>query len=297
MTNKTKGILLIIAAAFFFSLMNTFVKLSGDLPSIQKSFFRNFVAFFISLFLLIRSNEKLNFDKKNLPLLILRAICGTFGILCNFYAVDNLLLSDASMLSKLAPFFAILASFLILKEKVKPAQAFSILIAFVGSLFIIKPDIANFSASMPALIGATGAMFAGTAYTLVRRLGSKGERSSFIVFFFSSFSCLVTLPFLVLNYHPMTLLQLSFLIMAGISASIGQFAITNAYMLAPAREISVFDYTQVIFAAITGFILFEQFPDNYSFIGYGIICSVAIFTFFKNKPETEALSNGSNHIL
>ena len=44
MTQKQKGILCITASSFFFALMNLFVRLSGDLPSMQKSFFRNFVA-------------------------------------------------------------------------------------------------------------------------------------------------------------------------------------------------------------------------------------------------------------
>ena len=44
MSQKNKGIYCILLSSFFFALMNLFVRLSGDLPSIQKSFFRNFVA-------------------------------------------------------------------------------------------------------------------------------------------------------------------------------------------------------------------------------------------------------------
>ena len=54
MSNRTKGILCIIASAFCFALMSTFVRLSGDLPSVQKSFFRNFVAMFIALAVLLK---------------------------------------------------------------------------------------------------------------------------------------------------------------------------------------------------------------------------------------------------
>ncbi|MDD6516187.1 MAG: EamA family transporter, partial [bacterium] len=52
MTKKQKGILFIITSAFCFSLMNMFVKLSGDLPSVQKSFFRNLVAVVVAAILL-----------------------------------------------------------------------------------------------------------------------------------------------------------------------------------------------------------------------------------------------------
>ena len=49
MSQKNKGIILIIMSAFFFALMNMMVRLAGDLPSIEKSFFRNFVAVFFAL--------------------------------------------------------------------------------------------------------------------------------------------------------------------------------------------------------------------------------------------------------
>ena len=110
---KYKGVLCIIVSAFCFAFMNAFVRLSGDLPSIQKSFFRNFVAFFFALIILIRSKEKINVTKESVPYLLLRSIFGTLGILCNFYAVDHLVLSDASMLNKMSPFFTILFSFLL----------------------------------------------------------------------------------------------------------------------------------------------------------------------------------------
>ena len=116
MNKKHLGVLYIIVSAFCFALMNTFVRLSGDLPTIQKSFFRNFIALIIAFIVLIRTDEKFKFNKKNLPELLLRSIFGTMGILCNFYAIDHLVLSDASMLNKLSPFFAVICS-LCLKKR------------------------------------------------------------------------------------------------------------------------------------------------------------------------------------
>ena len=42
--NYIKGMTMIIMSAFFFACMNVSVRLAGDLPSVQKSFFRNLVA-------------------------------------------------------------------------------------------------------------------------------------------------------------------------------------------------------------------------------------------------------------
>lgn len=303
MTDKNKGILYIILSALFFALMSTFVKLAGDLPSIQKSFFRNLIALIFSASILIKSKEGFKFKKENTFYLIARATFGTIGILCNFYAIDNLILADASMLNKLSPFFVIIFSFLILKESIKLWQILSIFIAFLGSIFIINPqlilqfpliisgktELISGLTTLPALMGLIGSIFAGLAYTMIRKLTLRGERGSFIVFFFSAFSCVVTLPMAIPNYVRMSFAQVLYLLLAGIFASFGQFAITFAYKKAPAREISIFDYTQIIFSAVIGFFVFGQIPDKYSFLGYFIICSVALFMFFMgNRKATKS---------
>lgn len=284
MKPKYKGIILIILSAFCFAFMNAFVKLSGDLPSIQKSFFRNFVALLIAVGMLWKDRKTFHFQKEGMGYLLLRAIFGTVGILCNFYAIDHLVLSDASMLNKMSPFFTILFSWLLLKEKLRPVQAGAVLTAFLGSLLIIKPtlDFHDFKASAAGFIGG---MCAGAAYAMVRILGKKGMHKTFIVLFFSAFSCLVTLPFLILDFHPMTWKQTLILIGAGAAAAGGQFTITAAYCHAPAREISVYDYSQIIFATCLGFFMFGEIPDAWSFLGYGIIIAAAVVNFLKKEPE------------
>lgn len=295
MTNKNKGIFFIILSALGFALMSLFVKLSGDLPSMQKSFFRNLVSLFFAFYIIKKSKIGFKFKKENLVPLILRATLGTLGIVFNYYSIEKLILADATMLNKLAPFFVIIFSFFILKEKIKLWQILSILIAFLGSLFIINPNLiigllnnnipkTNLN-SLPALIGVLGAMCAGMAYTMVRFLSLRGEKGPFIVFFFSCFSCLTILPFVLFNFSPMSIKQLIYLLFAGLFASLGQFAVTAAYANAPAKEISIFDYSQIIFSGILGYIVFNQKPDTYSLIGYFIICSVAIFMFFMNNKN------------
>lgn len=263
-------------------MMSVFVHLSGDLPSFQKAFFRNAVAFLVVG--AVMAKNKIGFipEKQNLPPLIFRALFGTAGIVCNFYAIDHLVLADANMLNKLSPFFSIIFSALLLDEKPTPVQVAGVLTAFVGSMLIIKPSFAGY-AFVPALIGACGGLGAGIAYTFVRVLGKRGENSLRIIFFFSGFSCLVCLPFMIINPSPMSTKSLICLICAGISACIGQFGITQAYLLAPAKEISVYDYTQVIFAAALGYFIFNQIPDFASVIGYCLICGAGVAMFFYNK--------------
>lgn len=213
-----------------------------------------------------------------------RSIFGTMGVLCNFYAVDHLVLADASILNKMSPFFTVLFSWLILKEKVMPIQLSLIFGAFLGSIFVVKPTFSNL-ALVPSLLGFFGGICAGAAYTMVRKLGEAGEKGPVIVLFFSVFSCVVVLPWLIFDYHPMTWQQMGILLLAGCAAAGGQFAITAAYRYAPASRISIYDYSQLIFSTMLGFFIFGQVPDGWSFLGYGIICLMAIFMFVYNNRK------------
>ena len=296
MSNKKyKAILYIVLSAFSFAFMFAFVRMSGDLPTTQKTFFRNFVALFFAVGILMKDHIKFEIKgKKNNAVIFVRAFAGTIGMLGNFYAIDHMVLSDASMLNKMSPFFVIIFSFIFLKEKLTFFQGATVVGAFIGSLFIIKPTFSGME-MIPALCGFFGGMGAGLAYTCVRYLGQHGVKGPVIVAYFSGFSCLVTLPFLIFDYHPMTIGQILCLIGAGAAAAGGQFSITAAYSYAPAKEISVYDYSQLIFTALLGFFLFGDIPDKWSFLGYFIIVAMAVLVFLYNniwhKTETETAEN------
>ncbi|WP_243207813.1 DMT family transporter [Paeniclostridium hominis] len=279
-SDRNKGIIFIILSAFGFAMMSAFIKLSGDLPSFQKTFFRNLVSCIISFAMIVKYKESFFGNKENRKILILRSIFGTLGIILNYYAIDRLVLSDANMLNKLSPFFVIIFSAIFLKEKIKSNQAIAVCIAFIGALFIIKPTF-DFE-MIPYISGILGAIFAASAYTCLRVLGGK-EKFYTVVFFFSLFSTVLILPFTIMVYKHMTLIQFTYLILAGIFASIGQFGVTLAYKYAPAKEISIFDYSNIIFSAIISIIIFNTMPDSYSFIGYIIIFTASYYMFLYNK--------------
>ena len=130
---RLKGIGFILLAAFGFSLMTTFVKLSGDLPTFEKAFFRNFVAMVVFGIIMIKQHISFIPEKKNVPDLFCRSFFGTLGLLCNFYAIDRLNIADANMLNKMSPFFAVIFSIIILKEKPKLVQIIGVITAFVES--------------------------------------------------------------------------------------------------------------------------------------------------------------------
>lgn len=274
-SERSLGILCILGAAFCFSLMSVFVRLAGDVPTMQKIFFRNLVATFAAFLILAREGKGFRIHPGCLGGHLARSITGMLGMVANFWAIDHLGMADANMLNKLSPFFAIILSIFILREYPKKVDILSVLVAFIGAVFVVRPSAGI--ASLPALVGVLGGLGAGTAYTFVRYLGQKGERGPEIVMFFSLFTSVCSLPFFIFRFQPMTARQWIFLLLAGCAAAGGQLSITGAYRHAPAKEISVFDYSQILYAALWGFFLFGEVPDALSFVGYVIIIGAAVF--------------------
>ena len=282
--NILMGIFCIIIAGFGFSLMALFIKLSGNLPAMQKGFFRNIIAVAISSIPLIKHWKAIKFPQSKMSwgVLISRSVFGTIGLVFNFYAISHISLADSTIIQKLSPFVIIILSYIFFKEKMTRFQLIAIIIAFIGVGFIIKPT-GNGLISLGAFAALLGAFCSGVAYTCVRYLGTHNVSGEFIIFFFSSLSTLLLLPYLIFDYREMSIYQLSMLILAGASATIGQYGVTFAYRYAAAKNISVFDYSQVLFSGILGFIFFSELPDLQSLIGYIIVISIGIILVKKTK--------------
>lgn len=287
-TDKTKGILFIVLAALGFALMSLFVKfVDNDIPTTQKVLFRNGISVIVSFFMVVYHKESFYGKKENTPLLLLRSTFGTIGMLLFFYSISTVdSLGDVNMLNKLSTFFLIIFSAIFLGEKVKKYQITMIVVAFIGSLFIIKP---SFEVDLfPYMASVLAAVAAGAAYTVLRVLGTK-EKYYTVVLFFSTFSVvsitslmlLIDKPFF--NFAPMNFTEILYLTLAGLFATVGQFGTTLAYKYAPAKEISIFNYTNVVFASILSIIVFSDVPDVYSIVGYFIIFGAAYYMFKRKK--------------
>ena len=281
-----KAIVFMIASAFSFALMGAFVKFSGDIPLLQKVFFRNLISVFIAFFMVYKNSKKgklqLIKDPGNLPKLILRSVFGLTGVVFYFYAINNMNLADSSMLNKLSPFFVALFASFFLKEKLKRSTMFSMFAAFISALLIIKPQFDL--TVIPALSGALSGALAGGAYTILRSLKDK-EHPSSIVLFFSLFSVAVLIVPVTIIFKVPDLFQLFSLVMIGVCAAFGQLGLTYAYRYAPASQISIFNYTSILFAGIIGFVLWAEVPDVYSMIGgVGVILS-GVVVFLSNSGK------------
>ena len=279
---KRKAVFCILASAFGFALMAFFVRLcddfGGEISSFQKSFFRNFIALLIAMPAMraqIRASALPRAGKRELSLLLARSAFGTLGIFCNFYAISHIAIADAMALNKTSPFFAVLFAWLFMREKASRRQIACILAAFAGALLVLKPGFRAMG-SFAAFCGLAGGIGAGAAYTCVHALGRLGVGGAYIVFFFSAFSCLASVPFVAwTGFAPMTWAQTLVLVGAGCGAALGQFGVTAAYRYAAPREIAAFDYSNILFTALLGFAFFAQVPDVASVAGFIAIAAAA----------------------
>lgn len=292
MNSTIKGILAILISSIGFSLMAVFFRLSGDLPVFQKSLFRNLVAMLVPIYIAYKARVSFFGKLENQPLLILRSSLGLIGVLLNIYAIDHMVLSDADMLMKLNPFWTIILCALFLNERARKYHVIAMIVAIAGAIFIIKP---SFNSDMtPAIIGLLSGLFAAGAYTCLRPLG-KREKAYTTVFYFSFFSTVVLIPFVIFTYEPMSITQVIILLLSGVFATVGQFGITIAYSYAAAKDISIFVYASVVFSALLGFIIFKESPDLLSYLGYIIIFLAGYYMFKKAqrnpKPE-ESIEKG-----
>ena len=290
MSNKSKGIIFILLAGLSFASMSACVRLAGDVSTIEKAFFRNFVALLITAPMMIKGHVPRKLNRESRRFIWMRAIFGMVGLVCNYYAIGKINLADANMLNKMSPFFAVIFSSLLLGEKMSAKQMLIVLGAFAGSLLIIKPSPSNLLLG-PAIVGAIGGMGAGAAYSCLRGATTHGAARTYVVFFFSAFSTLAMLPLALLDFSMPSPEQVLWLLLCGVFGACGQFSITAAYSYAPAREISVYDYSQIIFSALLGLLLFDQLPDALSFAGYGIIILLALIN--SGHISIKKISKGS----
>lgn len=284
MENRKKGITYILLSSFFFALMAAAVKYLGDMPTAEKIFFRNLVGIFVAFSLVKKTGSSLVGNNKKL--LILRSIFGVLGIAAYFYALANMKLSDAVILNKMSPFFVMVFAALFLKENITKKQLIALVTAALGAILVIRPGFD--SNIIPSLIALMSSLFAGIAYTIVRQL-RKTDSAATVVFYFSLFSTLAMIPFLLSgSFIIPTVTQAAALLALGLFAAAAQLFMTNAYRHAEAGELSIYTYANIVFSSILGLLLFQEIPDLFSVFGAVLIISAGYLNYrAKEKVEAE----------
>jgi drug/metabolite transporter (DMT)-like permease len=269
-------------SALGFAGMAAFAKAAADVPIVEKVVVGNLILLVIAGAVAWRAGRPLLGRRKNQGVLLLRSLFGVAGVVCYFYAIDHLILADATMLTSFAPFFVAIFALLFLGERPPKAVIFAMMIAFAGGILVIKPRFAL--SILPALIGLATSLFAGGAQTVIRSLRSK-ETPETIVFHSSLVTVVVLTPLAALNLHLPTGPETIYLIGIGVGAVIGQFGVTFAYRYAPAADVSIYGHTIIIFSAVLGLAFWAEVPDLWSFVGGILIIGGCALAFAAERPR------------
>ncbi len=278
---KQKGIIYIILSALFFSIMAAFVKSVPQLPLSEKMFFRNFIGLIAVAVTLLKTKQSIKVNHK--PLMFFRAAFGLTGVGLYYAALSKMPLANAVILNKLSPFFVVIFAGIFLKEIIGPKQRIALVLSIIGALLVIQPNL-DFDL-LPALLALGSALFAGAAYTVVRKLTSY-DHPTIIVFYFCLISSIVLIPFMMIEgFIVPSLTQLISLLGIGISALLAQLFMTNAYQYAPASELSIYTYINIVFSSMWGLIIWGEFPNWIAILGASIIILAAFLNYLSKKQR------------
>lgn len=281
--NRQIAVVYMLLSALSLCIMQIFVKLTaGKIPVMQQVFFRNFITIFVALYFVKKSKAKYLGSRENQPLLIGRSILGFLGVVMYFYATNNMIVTDATILHKSSPFFVTIFSCIFLKEKLNKVQVPCLLVAFLGAILVVKPQLN--SSVFPAIIGLLSAVAAGGAYTLISYIRDR-EHPMTIVLHFSVLSSLLCIPFMIADFVIPSSEEMIMLLCIGIFAGIGQIMLTLSYRYAKASEVSIYNFSSIVFSGILGFVVFRELPDYLSIIGSGFVIAAALILFVYSKKE------------
>ncbi len=268
-----KGIINIILASFFFSIINALVKYFDRIPALEIVFFRSSVSLILSYFF-IRKKSLAVFNPHS-KLLFARGLSGAIALSLYFYTIQKIPLATAVTILYLAPIFTIIIGIFLNKESPQKMQWPFIILTFIGTLLM-----KNFDPRIELIhffMGLTAAFFAGLAYNIIRMLKGKADHD-LIIFYFPLVTIPVISPFVITQWISPTFEELVGLIGIGVLTQIAQIFMTKAYTLEPAAKISHYNYLTSFYAFLTGIIFFDEYLNTVSIIGLIIVFFGIILT-------------------
>jgi drug/metabolite transporter (DMT)-like permease len=283
--NRSKALWYALTSAFAFAVMGVFVKLAAAVPVLDKVVFRNLVSLVIALVIVLKNRRPFIGERRNQLALMGRSLFGIGGVVCFFWAIDHLILADAAMLAKLSPFFVAIFAAVFLRERLTSRVAAALVLGFAGGLLVIKPSFDL--RVVPALVGAASAVFAGGAYVLLRFLRDR-EPPETIVLHFSLVTVAGVLPFVLPSFSRPTGSEWFWLLGIGVAAAVGQLTLTSSFRHAPAGQVALIGYANIIFSALFGWLWWAEVPDLLSISGGLLILAGGVVAFAPTKPAPEA---------
>lgn len=274
-----------LLSALLFAAMQVVIHItSGHIPLMEQVFFRNIVSLVLCFIIIKRQKLSMFGEKKYQPWLFVRSCSGLLGLVSLFYAVSHAYQADVTIISKLSPFLITLLAFIFLKEKIAKVQVPALIIAFIGGFIVANPSF--HSNLFPLFIAFLCAIFSSLSYTLLAYFKDKVDAIT-VIMHFSTFCVGVSMPFMAMNFVLPSLTDFLLLLLIGLFGGFGQIALTYSYRMAPASEISIYNYSGIIFSIILGYVILGESVSISSIIGGALVIVASMLTYQYTKPAIE----------
>lgn len=209
----------------------------------------------------------------------LRAVVGATMMVSWFYALSLIPLGEAVALSFTAPLFSMVAAVFLLGERVGVRRWAAAIAGFIGVLIILRPLPGNFEwGAILVLICSAAISF---NIVLVKML-SRTEQPGTIVAYLGLFLVPVTFvpAYFVWQWPDAT--QLVWLVLLGSLATGSQLCRVRALSLVDASAVAPFDFIRLPIIALVAFLVFDEIPDGWMWLGSGIIFASTLYIAYRD---------------
>ncbi len=264
-----KGIKFLIGSGLAFSLMSACVKeIGGKIPISELVFARAAISLIITRLLLLKNNiNPWGYQRR---LLIIRGLFGTVALFCIFKSLTVLPIATATVIQYIYPTFTVICAYFILKEYIFKRIVFSIILGWIGIILVTQPEWTTNSNILETTIAIgvaiIGALMTSLAYICVRKLSEK-ENPLVIIYYFPLVSIPLSLPFIFNDFVLPNGTDWLWILGVGLFTQIGQLCITEGLRIIPASQATSLNYSQVIFASILGWVLFQETITKEIYLG------------------------------
>lgn len=273
-------------ASLAFAVMASFSHLAGEHSDWQLVVVaRATVAFFFAFILAKVAGVKLIlFSSRTLWV---RSLAGSTGMICNFYALAHLPVSDTLTLMNTSPIWVTLILWLVFKQKPTAGIGVAVLVSVVGIALIQQPHFQ--SGKFAVLMALCGAFCTSIAMLGLNRLQHIDPRA--IVVHFSGVASLATTGFLLVTNRKDYSAQLTdkytlaLLVLVGLGGVAGQIGMTMAFAKGQATQISVVALSQILFGLVFDVLFWNHAVNVLSLLGMGMVIVPTAWLILSRTPK------------
>ena len=260
--------LLMLASTVLFALMAVAIRLASEtLHTFEVAFFRNFFGLMAALPLLVRHGPAL-LRTEQLPRYLVRCAIGIASMLCGFWAIGHLPLSQAVALSYSTPIFVTIAAVLFLGEQVRARRWAAVAVGFLGVLVIVRPGTDGFTAG--SLVALAAAVLSGIVSIQIKLLSRTEPADRIVLWTTLLWVPMSLLPALAVWEWPQGITWL-WVIAAGVLGTGGHMLWTRALKLGDVSALTPISFMQLPIVAVAGWLLFAEALDAWTAVGAGVI--------------------------